>query len=101
MLPLGSLNSEDPKLFVVVQTISSRHGNDVIHMRTKFHLHGVPEAICCSNHIGLSWKLCNTHACVPSFISMCATVIKFEEKCHRLFVVVQLSWKHVVVKEMM
>ena len=42
MLPLTSLRSFKEKilrLFVVVQTICGRHGNSVIRMRTKFHLH--------------------------------------------------------------
>ena len=41
VLPLPSLSGEKwPEAkFVVVQTICGHHGNDVILMRTKLHLH--------------------------------------------------------------
>ena len=64
------------KPFVVVQTICSRHGNML-----------------------LSWKRCNNYTCVPSFISIRATIRKFEtcksqERWLRLFVkhVLLLFW---------
>ena len=84
---------------IIEKNVCCHNGNDVICMRTKFHLH-----VCCRWQVwGVKKSLrlfvalhiirgCRgktmSYAFWPSFISMSVAVTKFEEKCLKQYVVI-------------